>query len=212
MLVRCSSPVSAAEASAATVPVTGGAIQVEFADGSFDLPRKVLLDRIAQSACAVSTYYGRFPAPKYRMLIVPISGQHGVLGGTTWGFGGAHSRILIGEHVTVAELRADWIMTHEMVHGVSDDAARASLDRGGHRDLRRALARSWIGDYPPEGCGPIWFRDSPGMPESDDRGLDRTPTWGRTYWGGAMFCTIADVQIRKRTNNQRGLIDALREF
>jgi predicted metalloprotease with PDZ domain len=49
-----------------------------------------------------------------------------------------------------------------------------------------------------------------GEPAPGDRGLDNTPTWGRTYWGGAMFCLIADVQIRERTQNRKGLQDSLR--
>jgi predicted metalloprotease with PDZ domain len=54
-------------------------------------------------------------------------------------------------------------------------------------------------------------RDMPqGEPEADDKGLDHTPTWGRTYWGGAMFCLVADVHVRQQTHNQKGLQDALR--
>jgi hypothetical protein len=54
-------------------------------------------------------------------------------------------------------------------------------------------------------------RDMPqGLPATGDRGLDRTHTWGRTYWGGAFFCLMADVEIRKQTANARGLQDALR--
>jgi len=49
-----------------------------------------------------------------------------------------------------------------------------------------------------------------GLPQSSDRGLDHTHTWGRTYWGGAMFCLLADVDIRRRTQLRLGLQDALR--
>jgi hypothetical protein len=49
-----------------------------------------------------------------------------------------------------------------------------------------------------------------GLPAADDKGLDHTPTWGRTYWGGALFCLLADIEIHKRTANQHGLRDALR--
>ena len=49
-----------------------------------------------------------------------------------------------------------------------------------------------------------------GLPEDGDRGLDHTHTWGRTYWGGAMFCLLADVDIRRRTQLRFGLQDALR--
>jgi hypothetical protein len=49
-----------------------------------------------------------------------------------------------------------------------------------------------------------------GLPKPGDRGLDFTHTWGRTYWGGAMYCLLADVEIRKRTGNRMGLEDAMR--
>jgi hypothetical protein len=54
-------------------------------------------------------------------------------------------------------------------------------------------------------------RDMPqGLPQPGDRGLDHTHTWGRTYWGGALFCLLADVEIRRQTNNAQGLEHALR--
>ena len=49
-----------------------------------------------------------------------------------------------------------------------------------------------------------------GLPAPGDRGLDNTHTWGRTYWGGALFCLMADIEIHQRTNNRYGLQDALR--
>jgi predicted metalloprotease with PDZ domain len=60
----------------------------------------------------------------------------------------------------------------------------------------------------------IWqamMRDMPkGLPQAGDEGLDNTNTWGRSYWGGAMFCLLADIEIRKRTGNRVGLQDAMR--
>jgi len=49
-----------------------------------------------------------------------------------------------------------------------------------------------------------------GLPEAGDQGLDHTHTWGRTYWGGAMFCLLADVAIHRQTDNRFGLQDAMR--
>jgi hypothetical protein len=49
-----------------------------------------------------------------------------------------------------------------------------------------------------------------GLPKAGDRGLDHTPTWGRTYWGGAIFCLLADAGIREQTGNRVGLQQALR--
>src|SRR5262249_1538043 len=49
-----------------------------------------------------------------------------------------------------------------------------------------------------------------GLPQAGDHGLDDTHTWGRTYWGGALFCLLADLEIRQRTGGKRSLDDALR--
>ena len=73
------------------------------------------------------------------------------------------------------------------------------------------IARVQAGQLTPEHMWPDVVRDMPqGEPKSGDRGLDNTHTWGRTYWGGAMFCLVADVRIRQQTHNHRGLQDALR--
>ena len=50
-----------------------------------------------------------------------------------------------------------------------------------------------------------------GLPdENEQRGLDRTRSEDRRYYGGALFWLTADVEIRKRTGNQRGVRDAIR--
>ena len=55
------------------------------------------------------------------------------------------------------------------------------------------------------------IRDMPqGLPASGDQGLDNTHTWGRTYWGGALFCLLADVEIRNERRAAKACEDALR--
>src|SRR5262249_34004628 len=49
-----------------------------------------------------------------------------------------------------------------------------------------------------------------GLPGAGDAGLDHTDTWGRRYWGGALFWLIGDMEIRKATGNSRSIDDALR--
>jgi hypothetical protein len=73
------------------------------------------------------------------------------------------------------------------------------------------IARAQIGRMTAERVWGDFERDMPqGLPEAGDRGLDRTPTWGRTYWGAALFWLLADVRIREATHNQKGLQDAMR--
>ena len=49
-----------------------------------------------------------------------------------------------------------------------------------------------------------------GLPRDGEGGMDQSPTWGRTYWGGALYCLQADVAIREQTANRVGLQTALR--
>ena len=73
------------------------------------------------------------------------------------------------------------------------------------------IARARAGKLSVEHVWSDWLlQGKEGLPEKGDEGLERTHTWGRTYWGGAIFCLQADVEIRKRTDNRRSLDDALR--
>ncbi len=74
-----------------------------------------------------------------------------------------------------------------------------------------SIARVQAGDLTSETIWAAFVKSMPkGLPRADDRGLDNTPTWGRKYWGGAIWCLLADIEIRKRTGNAKGLEDALR--
>jgi hypothetical protein len=212
LLVALATADRAASSAATTLEVGGEEIEVEFADETAAPLKRALLDHIERAACAVSAYYGRFPVRHYRILIVPVAARAGVLSGTTWGYGGPHSRILVGEETKAAQLRNDWVFTHEMVHTAFPDLPDQNRwIEEGIATYVEPLARSWVGDYPPAQVWADLVAGLPkGLPAAGDEGLDHTHTWGRTYWGGAMFCTLADVGIRRRTGNQRGLIDALR--
>lgn len=213
-VVRRPSSASAAEHAPETakLEVAGGEIDVVFAPSDYRLSRDAILAWIKRSACAVSTFYGRFPVRRYRVTIFAAPGRHGVISGTTWGFGGAHSRIILGVDTRQGDLDGDWIMTHEMVHLAFPSVAEDHhWIEEGIATYVEPIARAEIGNYP---VSQVW-QDlrvglPKGMPAKDDAGLDHTPTWGRTYWGGAMFCLLADVGIRRCTDNRYGLADALR--
>jgi len=73
------------------------------------------------------------------------------------------------------------------------------------------VARVMTGELKAENIWRDMVRDMPkGEPQPGDQGLDRTHTWANTYWGGALFCLVADVEIRRETRNRKGLRDALR--
>jgi hypothetical protein len=192
------------------IAVDGGTLNVAFAPGTFDLPRTALFAWLETSAKAVSVYFGKFPVSSARILIVPVRGS-GVQSGTTFGYRAA-IRLVVGRDVTEAELRGDWKAVHEMTHLALPDVHEPHLWLAeGIATYVEPIARVEAGDLT---AAKIWgdmVRDmKQGLPQPGDRGLDRTPTWGRTYWGGAMFCLLADIDIRKQTGNKVGLQQALR--
>jgi hypothetical protein len=191
--------------------VPQGVIHVAFADGALALPKEKIFAWLQASAKAVSTYYGRFPVASLKLLIVPVDGP-GVRGGTTWAYRGAAIRIMLGRDATEDDLKRDWIMVHEMVHlALPDMDERYGWLSEGLAVYIEPVARVQAGDLTAEEIWSAMVRDMPkGLPRADDRGLDNTSTWGRTYWGGAMFCLFADVEIRKQTGNRLGLQDAMR--
>jgi hypothetical protein len=198
-----------------TIDPKSSSIQVDFGPGSTDLPEEQIVQWVRNATLAVTTYYGRFPVPRDRVLVEFVSGEAGVSRGTTWGGVGGFpgfTRIHVGERSTQEDLDDDWMMTHELIH-----TAFPSVDDDHHwieegiAVYVEPIARVQAGLLKPERIWSDMLHDMPkGDPESGDQGLDNTHTWGRTYWGGAQFCLKADVEIRRQTANRKGLQDALR--
>jgi hypothetical protein len=190
-------------------------LQVDFASGALDLPTDTVLEHIRSAASAIVAYYGRFPVNRARMLIVPVGGKSGIFHGTTWPSKGgfqAFTRIHIGQHTSAADLAEDWMATHELVHmafpSLGDDQ---HWMEEGQATYIEPVARVMTGDLEARQVWHDMVRDMPkGEPQAGDQGVDNTHTWGRTYWGGALFCLVADVQIRRETGNRKSLQDALR--
>lgn len=183
---------------------------VAFAPGSMDLDQERVRKWIGQRADIVAGYYGRFPVDEARILVIPINGS-GVRSGTSYGWRGAALKVYVGESTTEEELAEDWILVHEMVHFAfpSMDDAHNWMGEG-QATYIESIARAQAGDVNEQDVWWQFVNQMPkGQPRLGDRGLDFTHTWGRTYWGGALFCLYADVEIRKRTRNRYGLQDAL---
>jgi hypothetical protein len=190
-------------------------LQVDFAPGPLDLGAGPILQHIQTAASAIVAYYGRFPVSRARILVVPVADRGGDPQGTTWGdvdgFQG-FTRLRIGEHTTQADLDDDWVVTHELVHMTfpSQEREHHWIEEG-IATYVEPLARVKTGELRARKVWSDMVRDMPkGEPASGDEGLDHTHTWARTYWGGALFCLVADVEIRHLTGNRKGLEDALR--
>lgn len=223
-LLWTAAPVAAAERAQARIEAAcasgggfeaGGAQVITVFDGSaYAVGTPALCAWMARAALAVSGYYGRFPVSQVRLVLKPVGGS-GVHGGTTYGSSSDDQPLIViplGRDVTAAQLVDDWTLTHEMVHlSVPSVPENSHWLEEGVATYVEPIARVQRGELSE---ARIWADMLHGMrkglPADGDEGLDRTPTWGRTYWGGALFCLLADVQIRAATGNRKGLQDALR--
>jgi hypothetical protein len=193
-----------------TIMAPGGRIDVFVSGEGGTVTQEDLMDWVGAASKSVSTYFGRYPVPRVEVRITTTEGR-GVRHGRTFG-SPARITISVGRDTTVADLKRDWIMTHEMVHlAFPSVPERHHWIEEGTATYVEPIARVQAGILAPSKMWSDVIRDLPqGLPGPGDQGLDRTPTWGRTYWGGALFCLLADVQIHQKTQNRKGLESALR--
>ncbi|RLA13875.1 MAG: hypothetical protein DRQ59_04350 [Gammaproteobacteria bacterium] len=191
--------------------IAGSQLEVNIRDKVLLSKQDILLEWIKYSAQVVHQYYGRFPVDRLKIEL-NVAGGFAVRFGQAFGGESPHLRIVVGEDINAEMLRKDWIMVHEMVHLAMADVPRSNrwlLE--GLATYVESIARAQQGYLSEEFVWNGFINRMPqGLPAAGDEGLDHTPTWGRTYWGGAMFCLLADIEIRRLTNNQMSLRDALR--
>jgi hypothetical protein len=166
---------------------------------------------VQRSGQIVADYYGQFPAPVVDLRVKSAPGA-GVQGGRTTREPGLQIQISVGRGVTPAGLATDWVLVHEMVH-----LALPELGPGhdwlaeGLATYVEGVARAQFGNRDIRDVWSEYRHSMPmGLPRVGEGGMDDTPTWGRTYWGGALYCLRADVAIRERTANRVGLQTSLR--
>ncbi len=184
-----------------TLNSAGSIIHVYFPTPPAEPLKQAIQTWITKAATAVSNYYRRYPVSTVN-ITVNLRNRPGAGGGHASGWNGARIEVAVGRNTTSAQFDDDWIITHEMVHlAFPSVAEKHHWIEEGLATYVEPVARARVGQLTPEKIWEDMVEGMPhGLPERGDRGLDQTPTWGRTYWGGAMFCLYADVEIRRRTH------------
>lgn len=193
-----------------TLESARGRLDVAIAAGAPPLDDARILHWLGRAAFAVSSYFGRYPVPRALALILPARGDF--IFGKEQGDGGASILLRVGADTPESVFDSDWKATHEMVHLAVPSMKRRYLWLNeGLATYVEPIARARVGQLSAAKVWEGFVHGMPfGLPRPGDRGLDNTPTWGRTYWGGALFCLLADVEIRERTGGRHSLRDALR--
>lgn len=192
-----------------TVFIGSGKIDVAIVPAASPQRREAILAWVRDSARAITTYFGRFSVERLRVLVVEVPGS--AIHGTSWGYRGSATRITLGTTASDADVIRSWVLTHEMVHVSLPQLPKEQLWlEEGLATYVEPIARAQAGLVSAEYVWRHFLWGMPqGLPKTGDQGLDHTHTWGRTYWGGALFCLLADIDIRTRTANHHSLEDAL---
>lgn len=169
---------------------------------------------VRDAAQAVVAYYGFFPV-KHTVIVITASNDDGVGFATSThedepGYG--LIEINIGSDATRQDLDDDWTLTHEMMHlafPIMNKKNRWIAE--GIATYIEPIARMRTGKISKEEVwGDLYRNLNKGIPRYDDGGLNYCRDYGRVYWGGALYCLLADVQLRINSNNRTGLEHALR--
>lgn len=176
----------------------------------FGTPDGELERWVTRAVDGVGDYFGRYLPPNVYLDLRPITG-HEVGFGTAYGGRAPWAFVELGADTGVAALDADWVLVHELIHLASphlEDQHRWAME--GLATFVEPFIRLHDGTLSREDLWRRFVQRMPaGQPEADDRGLDHTPTWGRTYWGGALFWLVAEVTLR-RAHAGTGLRTGLR--
>jgi hypothetical protein len=193
------------------IEVSGSSLCVFIADSSLSQRQPLLRTWIERSARIVAAYYARFPAPQ---VVIEVRGMDGtgVGGGRTTNDAALKIQVRVGRDSSDEGLASDWVLVHEMVHLALPEVGRThDWLAEGLATYVEGVARAQFGN---RDISDVWAEDRHsmpmGLPRAGEGGMDQTSSWGRTYWGGALFCLQADIAIRQQTANKQGLQSALR--
>lgn len=153
---------------------------------------------IAGAAQAVAGYFGRFPVPAVEIEVAAADGS-GVRHGRARPGPPPRLQLALAPDTEPARLRDDWVAAHEMVHlAVPRLAIAHNWLHEGIATYVEGVARARAGLIAPRRLWIELAQQLPqGLPRPGEGGLDDTVTWARTYWGGTLFCLLADVRLRE---------------
>ena len=186
-------------------------ITVERRGPAADVGEAGLREWIERSGAIVRGYYGDFPVNTVTLQVSTTESDR-MGSGRTFGLPRPLIEVSVGRHITAQALTDDWVLVHEMIHlALPAVADEQNWLAEGIAVYVEGVARVQAGNMSDVALWAEYMQAMPkGLPQANDHGLDRTHTHARTYWGGALYCLMADVGIRERTGARYGFQDALR--
>lgn len=167
---------------------------------------------VADGVRAAVTYYRNFPVKNVLIRVEATEDDTVGFATATHDDDGSYGliEIDIGRHVSRSQLDKSWTLTHELMHLAFPVMPRQRRWLAeGVATYIEPIARIRTGKVRAE---QFWgeLYDNSWRADRRRESLNETSSLSRIYWGGAMYCLVADLRVRRRTHNRVGLEDALR--
>ncbi len=194
-----------------TLELPGGRIELVLLDGS-PLEIDALASWVERRARWIADFYGRFPAPRTLLVLVPVGEGAAVVFGKLLPESAPGVAVLLGKRTGAEALERDWILLHELFHiGVPSFDGEGKWFDEGLATYFEPILRVRAGALSELELWREFARGMPrGLPALARYGLERAPGYAGMYWGGAVYCLLADVELRKASRLTLGLEDAVR--
>lgn len=196
----------------------GAALSAVVLPGLSPATRGQLPTFIADAAAAAAGAFGRFPAGRAQVVVVPTASANAVAFGMLQRGGGASVLLLVSPSADLTTPEALWTPVHEFSHLLHPfvDKSDAWLSEGIATYYQEVL-RARAGQISPEQAWLHIYRGARHCLGVDETLADETAVMAhagnyvRVYWAGAVAALRADVALRQRAKGEvRSLDDALR--
>jgi predicted metalloprotease with PDZ domain len=167
---------------------------------------------VSESATCVASVLGRFPVDA-TAFVVPVPDASSVVFGRVMSLAGASVALLVGDATPASSVHGEWVVVHELFHlGTPSFVGEGHWLEEGLATYYEPIARERAGWMTEAALWTHFAREmtrglrSPGDPQ----GLEDRDDIDSTYWGGALFALLADVNLRVSSGGARSLDDVLR--
>ena len=194
------------------ITVGDAAVRLAVLDGKLDLSTDELERWVTDAARGVASFFQRPPEPRTLVALLPVPDRHGIPFGKMLPESGPGLIIYVGEHTGKEELHADWVLVHELFHaGTPSYLGEGKWYDEGLATYFEPLIRTRLGWRTEADLWAEFLRDMPrGLDALTRRGLANPVGYPDIYWGGGLFCLLADLEMRRTTSGAKGLEDGVR--
>lgn len=186
-------------------------LEIVLVDGNIETTDDALFQWVRDSAAEVAKFWHGFPVPHALVILLPVADRQGVVFGKVLPESSPAAIVMVGEQTSRTRLYGDWVLVHELFHlGVPSFNREGKWFDEGLATYYESLIRARAGWLTEEQVWKEFVEEMPqGLRAMTHTGLEHPADSPDIYWGGALFCMVADVELRNQSQGERGLEDGL---